>query len=53
MHHYDKTFSTPRNGAKQSWLVKQLMCGSNAAGEAMPLHVMFSSKAEGENMAIK
>lgn len=25
-----------------------LMCGSNAAGEAMPLHIMFSSDAKDE-----
>jgi hypothetical protein len=24
------------------------MCGSNAAGEAMPLHIMFSSDASNE-----
>ncbi len=25
------------------------MCGSNATGEAMPLHVMFSSEAKQES----
>ena len=43
----------PGTAQNKAGLSSSLMCGSNAAGEAMPLHVMFSSKAEEENMAVK
>jgi hypothetical protein len=43
----------PGTAQNKVGLSSSLMCGSNAAGEAMPLHVMFSSKAEEENMAVK
>jgi hypothetical protein len=29
-----------------------MMCGSNAAGEALPVHVMFSSDAQEENYQV-
>ena len=40
-------------GGRHVQLPSSLMCGSNAAGEPMPLHIMFSSTAEEENMAVK
>jgi hypothetical protein len=38
----------PGTSANKSNVASTLMCGSNAAGEALPLHIMFSSKAEDE-----
>jgi hypothetical protein len=38
----------PGTSANKSKIASTLMCGSNAAGEALPLHIMFSSKAEDE-----
>ena len=38
----------PGTGQNKSGLSSSLMCGSNAAGEPMPLHIMFSSSASHE-----
>jgi len=42
----------PGTAQNKAGLSSSLMCRSNAAGEAMPLHIMFSSKAEEENMTL-
>jgi hypothetical protein len=39
-------------GTNKSSLSINLMCGSNAAGEPLPVHVMFSSDAQEENYSI-
>jgi hypothetical protein len=33
-------------------MASTLMSGSNAAGEALPVHIMFSSDAQGENYQV-
>jgi hypothetical protein len=33
----------------KSLMSSTLLCGSNAAGKALPVHVMFSSDAQEEN----
>ena len=43
----------PGTGQNKAGLSSSLMCGSNAAGEPMPLHIMFSSSAaEEKNYAV-
>jgi hypothetical protein len=39
-------------GTNKSSLSNTLMCGSNAAGEPLPVHVMFSSDTQEENYSI-
>jgi hypothetical protein len=36
------------DGSDGGYVASILMCGSNTAGEALPIHIMFSSKAEDE-----
>ena len=38
----------PGTAQNKSSFSSTLMCGSNAAGEPLPLHRMFSSKAENQ-----
>jgi hypothetical protein len=38
----------PGTAQNKSGFSSTLMCGSNSAGEPLPLHIMFSSKAENE-----
>jgi hypothetical protein len=48
-----KHCSRPGTAQNQSSVSSSLMCGSNAAGEAMPMHIMFSSDAKEEaNFAV-
>jgi hypothetical protein len=48
-----KHCNRPGTAQNKTSLPSSLMCASNAAGEAMPLHIMFSSDAkEGENYPI-
>jgi hypothetical protein len=43
----------PGTAQNKTNLSSSLMCGSNAAGEEMPLHIMFSSDAEeAQNYAV-
>jgi hypothetical protein len=39
-------------GTNKSSLSSTFMCGSNVAGEPLPVHVMFSSDAQEENYSI-
>lgn len=43
-----KHCSRPGTAQNKTSVSSSLMCGSNAAGEAMPLHIMFSSDASNE-----
>jgi hypothetical protein len=43
-----KHCSRPGTAQNKSSVSSSLMCGSNAAGEAMPMHIMFSSDAKEE-----
>jgi len=48
-----KHCNRPGTAQNKTSLSSSLMCGSNAAGEAMPLHIMFSSDAkEADNYAV-
>jgi hypothetical protein len=48
-----KHWNRPGTAQNKTSLSSSLMCGSNTAGEAMPLHIMFSSDAkEAENYAV-
>ncbi len=43
-----KNCNHPGTAQNKSSISSSLMCGSNAVGEAMPLHIMFSSEARKE-----
>jgi hypothetical protein len=45
---------TTRSGTAtdKASLSSTLMCGSTAAGEPLPIHAMFSSDAQEENMVV-
>jgi hypothetical protein len=41
-------FCRPGTASNKTSVASTLMCGSNAAGEPLPLHIMFSSAAQDE-----
>ncbi len=42
-------FRQPGTASNKTSVASTLICGSNSAGEPLPLHIMFSSAAQDEN----